>query len=554
MPAELRGQRAGVDRVDDAPSDDLLSDDLRSADLRADYLLSAEERGNAATDLDRRHSSGLAWTDGNDVVPLVHGSTYFGELVTEVTATVAGDLILFTDWRGDPDELLAGPDSEISRLLCEATSRGVIVKGLVWRSHWDRLQFSATENRHLGDEIEAAGGECLRDMRVRAGGSHHQKMVVIRHPGDPSRDVAYVGGIDLCHSRRDDERHLGDRQAQEIADEYGDHPPWHDIQLEIRGPAVGDVEASFRERWDDPAPLTRNPIARLRGLLDHEDTHADPLPPQLPDPPSRPAGRTVQVLRTYPYRRRGYPFAPAGERSIARAYGKAIGRATSLIYIEDQYLWSAQVATSLADALAAAPELRLTVVVPLHPDQNGLGGAMQLVGRAQALDVLRRAGGDRVAVYGLENRSGTPVYVHAKVCVIDDVWTCVGSDNLNLRSWTHDSELSCAVMDSVATDDDHRSFGRRLRLQLAREHLERADGDDADLCDPVAAFEAFRIAAARLDAWYADGQVGQRPVGRLRAYRLPPMPSHRRILAAPLYRLVADPDGRPRAMRRQGRF
>jgi phosphatidylserine/phosphatidylglycerophosphate/cardiolipin synthase-like enzyme len=513
------------------------------------FLLTAAERGNPATDLDRRHGSGRPWTDGNDVVPLVHGSAYFRDLVTEITATRAGDLILFTDWRGDPDERLDGPHTEISRLFCEAAARGVIVKGLVWRSHWDRLQFSATENRHLGDEIEAAGGECLRDMRVRPGGSHHQKMVVIRHPGDPARDVAYVGGIDLCHSRRDDRRHHGDRQAQEIADEYGDRPPWHDIQLAIHGPAVGDVEATFRERWNDPEPLSRNPIARLRDLLSHEDTHADSLPAQLPDPaPADPeSGATVQILRTYPYRRHGYPFAPLGERSIARGYMKAIARARSLIYVEDQYLWSAQVAASLADALTRRPELRIIVVVPLHPDQDGLGGAMQLVGRARALDVLRAAGGDRVAVYGLENAEGTPVYVHAKACVIDDAWTCVGSDNLNLRSWTHDSELSCAVMDAGG-------FGQRLRLQLAREHLERADGEDADLRDPVAAFDAFRTAAERLDAWHAAGQVGVRPAGRLRTYRLQPIPAHLRLLAKSLYRLVADPDGRPASIRRRHEF
>ncbi len=95
-------------------------------------------------------------------------------------------------------------------MLCAAARRGVVVKGLIWRSHLDQLQFSSEENRHLGEEIEAAGGECLRDMRVRTGGSHHQKMVVIRHPDRPADDVAYVGGIDLCHSRNDDERHHGD--------------------------------------------------------------------------------------------------------------------------------------------------------------------------------------------------------------------------------------------------------------------------------------------------------------------------------------------------------
>jgi hypothetical protein len=66
-----------------------------------------------------------------------------------------------------------------------------------------------------------------------------------------------------------------------------------------------------------------------------------------------------------------------------------------VIYVEDQYLWSARVLRSLADALAASPQLRVIAVVPLHPDQGGLGGAVQIVGRTLALTVLREAGGDR---------------------------------------------------------------------------------------------------------------------------------------------------------------
>ena len=124
-----------------------------------------------------------------------------------------GDLLLFTDWRGDPDErLTADGHARSPTLFAAAAERGVVVEGLVWRSHWDRLAFSAAENRHLGEEIEAAGGECLLDMRVRPGGSHHQKFVVLRHPGRPELDVAFVGGIDLCHSRRDDADHGGDPQ------------------------------------------------------------------------------------------------------------------------------------------------------------------------------------------------------------------------------------------------------------------------------------------------------------------------------------------------------
>ena len=232
-----------------------------------------------------------------------------------------------------------------------------------------------------------------------------------------------------------------------MASVYGDRPPWHDVQAMIQGPAVGDVEAVFRERWDDPAPPTRNPVGRLRDLLGGVDDDARRLPPQLPDPPPQ-GTHAVQLLRTYPYRRRGYAFAPHGERSIARGYLKVLPRARSLVYLEDQYLWSSAVVAVLARALRGSPGLRLIAVIPRFPDQDGrLSMPPNLVGRIDALETLQRAGGDRVAVYSPENQAGTPVYVHAKVCVVDDTWAIVGSDNFNRRSWTHDSELSCAVID-----------------------------------------------------------------------------------------------------------
>lgn len=524
-----------------------------------DWLLTPGERGNGATLLDTRDGTGHAWSRGNEVRPLVHGAAYFGALLAAVREQRAGDLLMFTDWRGDPDELLDGPGTGIGEVLCDAARRGVVVKGLVWRSHLDRLQFSESENRYLGEEIEAAGGECLLDMRVRPGGAHHQKFVVLRHPDRPERDVAFVGGIDLCHSRRDDAGHGGDARAVPMAAAYGSRPPWHDVQLAIRGPAVGAVEATFRERWEDPSPLSRSPLNRLRALVSHEDTVADPLPPQPPDPEPR-GLQTVQLLRTYPSRRHRYPFAPEGERSIARAYDKALRRARSLIYLEDQYLWSAEVVAGFARALTAHPELRMIAVVPAHPDQEGrLATPMNLLGRIEALGTLRRAGGDRFAVYSVESHAGTPVYVHAKVCVIDDVWAAVGSDNINRRSWTHDSELSAAVLDDRLDDreprdpgglgDGARGFARDLRLELAAEHL---DHDDPDaLCDPVAAFDAFARSAAALDAWYEGGRRGPRPPGRLRGYPTPVLSRVSATLSRPLQRLIADPDGRPRALRRR---
>jgi phosphatidylserine/phosphatidylglycerophosphate/cardiolipin synthase-like enzyme len=219
-----------------------------------------------------------------------------------------------------------------------------------------------------------------------------------------------------------------------------------------------------------------------------------------------------------------------------------------MVYLEDQYLWSTQVAEVFAEALRRSPRLRMIAVIPLHPDSDGSTARAETVGRARALRLLRDAGGDRVAVYGIENHAGCPVYVHAKACVIDDTWSCVGSDNLNLRSWTHDSELSCAVMDA----DAGTGFGRALRLRLAREHLDR--DDDGDLGDPGAMFDAYRRAAAALDAWHDDPAGRPRPAGRLRTYRLPRLGRAQRLLAVPMYRYLCDPDGRPPAMRRGHRF
>src|SRR5205823_6466018 len=159
-------------------------------------------------------------------------------------------------------------------------------------------------------------------------------------------------------------------QVVELDDEhYGDRPPWHDVQIEVRGPAVDDVAFSFAERWNDPTPLdTRNPIrAALHRVTRHPHAPGELGPSRRADPDGPLA---IQVLRTYPARRRAYPFAPEGERSIARAYLKAFRRARRLIYVEDQYLWSLDAARALRGALADHPHLLIAVVIPRYPDPD----------------------------------------------------------------------------------------------------------------------------------------------------------------------------------------
>ena len=524
------------------------------------WFLAEGDRANRATDL-------RAFTTGNLVEPLVDGRGYFARLHAEINAAQDGDQIYFLDFRGDFDELLDGPGSAAGEVLGRAARRGVRVFGLLWRSHPKALRQSEEANAEFVREIDADGGQVLLDTRTRRGGSHHQKLIVLRHPGAPGQDVAFIGGIDLGHSRRDDGEHAGDPQVMEFPAEYGERPPWHDMQAEVRGPAVHDLEHTFRERWYGSSVLDLpSPVRQLYDRAYHMGAMTSrPLPEPMPDDGTSRGPHAVQVLRTYPARLRRYPFAPLGERSIAHAYRKAFARARCLVYLEDQYLWSSAAAGIIAGALRRCPGLHVIAVVPRYPDNAGpVTRWPGLMARHDVVRACRKAGGDRFAVYDLENPAGTPVYVHAKVAIVDDVWAMVGSDNLNRRSWSHDSELSIGVLDPTrdtrppadpaGLGDGARTFARDLRLRLWCEHLDRDAADVADLLDPAEAFAAFRQQAERLAAWHAAGAAGTRPPGRVVPHQVSRPTAAQRAWAVPLYRTVFDPDGRPWRDRFRGRL
>jgi phosphatidylserine/phosphatidylglycerophosphate/cardiolipin synthase-like enzyme len=532
---------------------------------------------------------------------IVHGRPYFEELHERICGLGPGDRLYFADWQGDPDQLLTDdPQATLNNTLVDAVRRGVEVRGLLWRSHWHRLGFSAHRHRQLGDEIGEAGGQCLRDMRVRTRGAHHQKFVVIRYATDPDRDIAYVGGIDLCHGRRDDAEHHGDQQVVEMARAYGPTPAWHDVQVAVQGPAVHDVETTFRERWEDSTPLTLNPGRILSSLVQREDLAPEPLGDQAPPPPARPDGHdVVQVLRTFPViYPKSFDFAPDGERTVMLGNTKAIANAERLVYVEDQYLWSEDVGEHFAAALRDNPDLRLVVVLPMVPDLEGAAAEVpQLYGRSLAMRAILEAGGDRVAVFGLTNEAGLPIYVHSKTCIIDHRWASVGSDNLNRRSWTSDSEIAVTVVDDRGDEESpapEDAFPRVLLRTLVAEHL-GCEPDEVPE-DPHELFDAMVASAEALDAWYdgngRDRQTGvrgllagrtpgrpvavprswtrhapghqrrrrrvaeraksftdrhdERPPGRLRRLAPPELTATQRLWAGRLYDALFDPDGRPR--------
>ena len=475
-----------------------------------DWLLTSTERGNPSTRLDDVHPGDRAWSEGNLVRPLIHGATYFAELYERLEATRDGDLVLFTDWQGDFDERLTGePGSEVGEVLCRADERGVDVRGLVWRSHSEALGFTSRRTGTSASSSRPAAPRRCSTCGSALGGSHHQKMVVIRHRDEPERDIAYVGGIDLCHSRRDDADHLGDPQAMELATEYGATPPGTTSRPRSRGPAVHDVETVFRERWLDPTPLSRSPLRYLKDRLRGLDLDPDPLPEQAPPPPAgrrrhprRPAA--ADLSRPAPGPRLPVRQRRRAERGPRLHQGRGAGAAARLR--RGPVPLGPPRRQRLHRGAAGAPRPARDRGGAAAPGpRRRLAGSPQLLGRRRAM--LRDAAAPRRT--GSRSTASRTTPARRSTCTP----SAASSTTPGPRSAPTTSTgargpttPSCPRWSSTGPGE----YARRLRLTLAAEHLDRASATAptcsrcwATASSPAGMFAAYADAAAALDAWHA---------------------------------------------------
>jgi phosphatidylserine/phosphatidylglycerophosphate/cardiolipin synthase-like enzyme len=297
--------------------------------------------------------------------------------------------------------------------------------------------------------------QCALDLHERPMHCHHEKLVIV------DGEVAFVGGIDLTSLG-------GDRF------DTSEHPMrgrlgWHDASSRIRGPAVADVSAHFAARW---LAVTGEQVEE--------------------PPPLRPAGGVeLQVVRTVP--EKIYDFLAQGDFRILEAYTRALRSARELIYLESQFLWSAQVVEILAEKLRHPPSDRFRVVVLLPAKPNN--GADTTRGQ---LGVLARAddGAGRFLASTISAQTGGltgPAYVHAKIGIVDDAWLTVGSANLNEHSFFNDTEMNVITCDPTVA--------RETRLLLWAEHLEcsvaEVSGEPASVIDelwrPIATEQRERL-------------------------------------------------------------
>src|SRR5438552_3178330 len=368
-------------------------------------------------------------------------------------------------------------DLTVQAVLGYMVSKGVEVNVLIWSSS---ELFSHCDPKAAHEQLTQLGVSCILDDSAHGVIHHpieslHQKIVVV------DGTHAFIGGIDMLielsgdFDRWDDHIHQLFSPLRKNEVDVDPHP-WHDAHAIIEGPAVGDVELNFRQRWND--------------VVQRHHWDKQLLVPEHPLPLPLKSKSQVQVARTIPGHT--YSFAPkAGIQGIAQLYAHALSNAQQFVYLENQYFWlhaffgidnnllgtdSPDMERNLHE-LASALQRGVTVVIVL-PDHPNVGRAFTDAGlthlRQAAPEAVERG---RLQVFCLAtsitvdgHEHYRPIYVHAKVAIIDDLWSTVGSANLNNKGMRDDTEMN------VATLDAELAVG--LRMMLLAEHVGLMDEED----------------------------------------------------------------------------
>jgi phosphatidylserine/phosphatidylglycerophosphate/cardiolipin synthase-like enzyme len=381
---------------------------------------------------------------GNAVEVLIDGAEALPAVAAEMRR--ARSHVHVAGWYFTPSfDLERNGDSAALRHLLAELAERIDVRVLVWAgAPLPLFRPSRGDVRKMRDRLIAGSRvQVALDSHERPLHCHHEKTVVI------DDRIAFVGGIDL--TSEDGDRF--DSSSHPARAKVG----WHDVATRIQGPAVTDVAEHFGMRWHETTGERLAPAARQPSAGNVE----------------------LQIVRTVP--EKIYRATPTGDFGILESYVRAFRAAQRFIYLENQFLWSPEIASILADKIAhpPTPDFRLLVVLPAKPN-SGADDTRGVLGE------LLEADADRGHVFAstLYARSGAradPIYVHAKLAVIDDTWLTIGSANLNEHSLFNDTEMN------VVTHDP--ALARKTRLRLWSEHLELPiedlDRDPIDLIDNI---------------------------------------------------------------------
>jgi cardiolipin synthase len=262
--------------------------------------------------------------------------------------------------------------------------------GKTSRRFWNRLRAGGVEVRcYNPPRLDSPLAWISRD---------HRKMIAV------DGTVAFVTG--LCVGRMwqgDPEKRID---------------PWRDTGIEVRGPAVAEIERAFEQTWD----AIGSPIP--------DGERASAVPPG-------PAGTmSVRVVATVP--------ATAG---MLRLDQLVAALARKRLWLTDAY-YAAMPTYVQALRAAAADGVDVRLLVPNGTD-------------IPLLRPLSRAGYRPLLEAGIRIFEWNGTMLHAKTAVADGHWARVGSTNLNIASWLGNCELD------VVVEDD--AFGRQMEEMYVRD-------------------------------------------------------------------------------------
>lgn len=312
------------------------------------------------------------------------------------------------------------------------------------------------------------------DSAHPVGCSHHQKIVVID-------DVfAACGGIDMTSDRWDTPEHLPDdpRRRRPSGRLYG---PWHDVTMVMEGEVAAVLGQLGRERWkvaggQDLAPCRPQEETPWPDALEAEFENVE-----------------IGIART----RAEYGDC-AQVAEIERLFVEQIRRARRFVYAETQYFASRAIAEAICQRLLEPDPPEFLIVNP-RSAEGWLEQVAMDTARVELVETLEHADhAGRFRIFNPIAADGTPIYVHAKLMIVDDEILRVGSANMNNRSMGLDSECDVFI-DSARPANAHvGSQITALRLKLLAEHC--GESEEA----VAAGIERHGSMAAYVDALNRD--------------------------------------------------
>ena len=325
-----------------------------------------------------RHINGFAPTGGNACEILPDGTAFFPLLLDAIANAKDHLHVEFYIWNNDRTGIA------VRDALTAAARRGVTVRIML-----DEMGSLATFRSFFAPVI-AAGGKFswfhtfapLRG-RLHLNLRNHRKLLIA------DGHTAFTGGLN-------------------VGDEYwtgGDgHPPYRDVGLRLRGPAVAQLAEVFAQDWH---------FATDEELLD--DRYYPPIPESL--------GETEAGI---------VPGGPDNELNEIQLTTLAmIQKATHRIQLMTPY-FVPEGALLSALQLAAMRGVEVTLIVPEFCDHV-------------YLTHVTRGYYDDLLPYGIRVFEYLPRMLHAKVTLIDGRISSCGSANLDVRSLRINFELNVVL-------------------------------------------------------------------------------------------------------------